>query len=145
MVILIQINFEEYDVAVKIKEEKDIVVARQMVKDIARRLGFSLADITKISTAVSELARNIYRYAKEGFIYVKEKKEGQNVAIEIVAYDKGPGIENINQAIMGGFTTTKGSLGLGLSGVRRLMDEFFIDSEVGIGTVVIVSKRRRSF
>ncbi|MBO8158545.1 anti-sigma regulatory factor [Thermosyntropha sp.] len=142
---LISIKPEEYDFFVRINEEKDIVIARQMVKDIAKKLGFSLADITKISTVVSELARNIYRYVGEGFIYIRERKEGKDVYIELVAYDRGPGIEDIDLAITGGFTTTKGSLGLGLSGVRRLMDEFSIKSEVGKGTLVIVAKRRRSF
>lgn len=136
---------DDYDFSVRIKEERDIVIARQMVKDIAKKLGFSLADITKISTVVSELARNIYRYAGEGFIYFREKKEGKDVYIEIAAYDRGPGIKDIDLAVQGGFTTTKGSLGLGLSGVRRLMDEFAIESEAGKGTLVLTAKRRRSF
>jgi len=131
--------------SIKIKEEKDIVVARQIVKDIAKRLGFSLADITKVSTAVSELARNIYRYAKEGFILVKEKKSGEEVEIEVVALDNGPGIEDIELALKSGYTTTRNSLGLGLSGVKKLMDSFYIESEKGVGTVVIASKRRRAF
>lgn len=142
---LIQINIDDYDVFIKIKEEKDIVVARQMVKGIAKKLGFSLADITKISTAVSELSRNIYRYAESGYIYVKEKNRNNEIELEIVAVDKGPGIENVELAVVRGYTTTKGSLGLGLSGVRRLMDTFYIESKVGVGTVVIISKRRRTF
>ncbi|SHG61461.1 serine/threonine-protein kinase RsbT [Thermosyntropha lipolytica DSM 11003] len=138
------IKMEDYDMLVKINDERDIVVARQMVKDFAKRMGFSLADITKISTAVSELARNIFRYAGSGFIYIRENT-GEEKEIEIAAVDKGPGIENVEAAVEAGFTTSKGSLGLGLSGVRRLMDSFFIESEVNRGTVVIVTKRRRTF
>lgn len=141
------INIEDYDLSVRIREENDIVVARQMVKNMVRKMGFTLSDVTKISTAVSELARNIYRYAGEGYILLREKqeKDGKNVEVEIVAYDRGPGIEDLDSALKDGYTTTRNSFGLGLPGVRRLMDSFHIESEKGSGTIVIVSKKRRAF
>lgn len=142
---IMNFDFSLYDISVKVREEKDIVIARQMAKDLAKRLGFSIGDTTKISTAVSELARNIFRYAKEGFIYIRSIVDEGEHAIEIVAKDNGPGIADIDIAIKGGFSTTKNSLGLGLSGVKKLMDKFYIESELGKGTLVYVYKRRRTF
>ncbi|SHF59275.1 serine/threonine-protein kinase RsbT [Caldanaerobius fijiensis DSM 17918] len=140
---MLKINPLDYDLIIKIKDENDIVISRQMAKNFAQKLDFSLVDVTKIATAVSELARNIYRYAKEGYIYIKKETKANNPCIKIVATDEGPGIQNVDQAIAGGFTTSEKSLGLGLSGVRRLMDDFYIHSEVGKGTTVIIEKRRR--
>lgn len=144
---MIEINPHDYDLTLKIKEEKDVAVSRQMAKNFAQKMDFSLADVTKIATVVSELARNIYRYAKEGYIYIREKEVGPDKVtwIEIVAVDKGPGIADVELAVTGGYTTCERSLGLGLSGIRRLMDSFSIKSEAGKGTVVIVEKRRRGF
>ncbi|WP_425057913.1 Serine/threonine-protein kinase RsbT [Sporomusa carbonis] len=143
----IVINVHDYDMVLKIKDESDIAVSRQMAKSFAQKNNFSLADITKIATTVSELSRNIYRYAKEGQIYIKKKEKelDKDVSIEIVAYDRGPGIENVERALAGGYTTSERSLGLGLSGVKRLMDRFYIVSEVGKGTIVVLEKRRRGF
>lgn len=140
------IEGQDFDIVMKIEEESDIAVSRQMAKNFAQKHDFSLADVTKIATAVSELARNIYRYAKEGHIYIRKKDAGpdRSVAIEIVACDRGPGIENLDLALSGGYTTSDRSLGLGLSGIRRLMDSFEIRSEVGKGTFVRVEKRRRA-
>lgn len=144
---MIEVNTQDYDIALKIKDESDIAVSRQMAKNFAQKMDFSLADVTKIATAVSELARNIYRYAKEGYIYIRKKEAGPEKApvIEILACDRGPGIENVELVISGGYTTSERSLGLGLAGIKRLMDSFRIESEVGKGTVVIVEKRRRVF
>jgi len=144
---LIDVNSHDYDMVLKIKDENDIAVSRQMAKSFAQKNNFSLADVTKIATAVSELARNIYRYAKEGYIYIRKKETGADkaVSIEIVACDRGPGIENVELAVVRGYTTSERSLGLGLSGIRRLMDSFNIKSEIGKGTVVIVEKRRLGF
>jgi len=141
------INVHDYDIVLKIKDENDIAVSRQMAKSFAQKNSFSLADVIKIATAVSELSRNIYRYAGEGQIYIKKKETeaDKDVSIEIIAYDKGPGIENVERALAGGYTTSERSLGLGLSGVRRLMDNFYIKSEVGKGTIVVLEKRRRGF
>lgn len=136
----------EFDVVVRITKEEDIAVARQMAKKLAQEMGFSLADTTKIATAVSELARNIYRYAQQGRIMVR-KKDGRksDPSIEIIAADQGPGIPDVELVLTKGYTTYERSLGIGLSGVKRLMDSFAIYSVAGKGTVVVAEKRRRRF
>ncbi|MDI3535110.1 MAG: serine/threonine-protein kinase RsbT, partial [Thermosediminibacterales bacterium] len=82
----IDINVHDYDIVLKIKDENDIAVSRQMAKSFAQKNNFSLADVTKIATAVSELSRNIYRYAKEGHIYIKKKETepDKDISIEII-------------------------------------------------------------
>lgn len=136
----------EFDVVVRIAREEDIAVARHMAKQLAQEAGFSLADVTKIATAVSELARNIYRYAKEGRIMIRKRLEDKDdPCIEVIAADRGPGISDVELVLTRGYTTYERSLGIGLSGVKRLMDSFHIYSEVGKGTVVVTEKRRRKF
>ena len=149
-------------VKIEIKEEYDIVTARVSAKEEAKKLGFGIVDQTRIATAVSELARNIVDYAGEGVIEInivraEEAVEGgsssrsrsehhgegeERLGLEIVAADNGPGIEDIEKALEDGFTTG-GGLGIGLGGVRRLMDEFEIQSNVGEGTKVRVVKWKR--
>ncbi len=137
---------QEFDIVVRITREEDIAVARQMAKQLAQEIGFSLADVTRIATAVSELARNIYRYARQGRIMIRKRLEdGDSPGIEVIAADRGPGIPDIELVLTRGYTTWERSLGIGLSGVKRLMDSFAIHSEVGKGTVVITEKRRRAF
>lgn len=138
------ISVGEYQLVIKVAREEDIVIARQMVKNFAAEIGFSLVDVTKIATVVSELARNIFRYAGSGLILVRLREEEEKV-LEIVAYDEGPGIENLGVVLQGGYSTSSRSFGLGLSGVKRLMDSFEIESEKGKGTIVRVEKRRRRF
>ncbi len=143
---LMDIQEEDFDVVVRISREDDIAIARQMAKQLAQEAGFSLADVTKIATAVSELARNIYRYARTGVIMIrKQDQETNNPTVQVVAVDRGPGIEDIDLALKRGYTTHERSLGIGLSGVKRLMDSFEITSTVGVGTTVVVEKRRRKF
>ncbi|HBT47484.1 MAG TPA: ATP-binding protein [Peptococcaceae bacterium] len=143
---LLESPAHEFDVVVRIAREEDIAVARQMAKQLAQETGFSLADVTKIATAVSELARNIYRYAKEGRIMIRKRLEDRDgPCIEVIAADRGPGISDVELVLTRGYTTYERSLGIGLSGVKRLMDSFEIYSEVGKGTVVITEKRRRKF
>jgi serine/threonine-protein kinase RsbT len=101
--------------------------------------GFSTGDATLIATAISELARNIVSYARKGEITLKIVNASVRQGILIVASDNGPGIPDIRQAMRDGFSTS-GSLGLGLPGVRRLMDEFEITSQPGKGTMVAVKK-----
>ncbi len=122
-----------------IDSEQDIVTARQKGRALAIELGFSSGDTTLIATAISELARNIVSYARKGEIVLKAIQASNRQGISITASDSGPGICNIPQAMRDGFSTS-GSLGLGLPGVRRLMDEFDIVSEQGLGTVVKVKK-----
>ncbi|CEP68788.1 Uncharacterized [Moorella glycerini] len=137
---------DDFDMVVRIVQEEDIAVARQMAKQLAQEAGFSLADVTKIATAVSELARNIYRYAQTGKIMIRKRFEENNgPIIQVVAVDRGPGIEDVDLVLTKGYTTHERSLGIGLSGIRRLVDYFEIVSEVGTGTAVVVEKRRRKF
>jgi serine/threonine-protein kinase RsbT len=134
-----------FDVVVRIAREEDVAVARRMAKQCAQEAGFSLADVTKVATAVSELARNIYRYATTGKILIRKKEVKGVPALEVVAADEGPGIQDVELVLLGGYSTLERSLGIGLSGVKKLMDHFEIQSEVGKGTVVRVEKRRRGF
>lgn len=115
------------------------MTARQKGRALAIELGFSTGDGTLIATAISELARNIVSYARRGEITLKIVHASNRQAISIIASDSGPGIRDIRQAMRDGFSTS-GSLGLGLPGVRRLMDEFEIASEPGRGTIVTVKK-----
>jgi serine/threonine-protein kinase RsbT len=124
---------------VAINSDQDIVTARQKGRALAIELGFSTGDATLIATSISELARNIVSYAHKGEITLKTLRASSRQGILIVASDDGPGIRDIRQAMRDGFSTS-GSLGLGLPGVRRLMDEFEIVSEPGRGTIVTVKK-----
>lgn len=124
---------------VSIRSDQDIVLARQKGRALAGQLGFSPGDATLIATAISELARNIVSYAREGVITLQVIQNSTRHGILVVATDNGPGIEDIRQAMRDGFSTS-GSLGLGLPGVRRLMDEFEIKSQPSRGTTVSVKK-----
>jgi serine/threonine-protein kinase RsbT len=127
------------EIRVAINSDQDIVTARQKGRALAMEAGFSTGDATLIATAISELARNIVSYARKGEITLKIVSASVRQGILIVASDNGPGIPDIRQAMRDGFSTS-GSLGLGLPGVRRLMDEFEITSQPGKGTTVAVKK-----
>jgi serine/threonine-protein kinase RsbT len=127
------------EIRVGIHSDQDIVTARQQGRALAIELGFSTGDATLIATAISELARNIVSYARKGEIILKIIHASSRHGVSIIASDSGPGIPDIRQAMRDGFSTS-GSLGLGLPGVRRLMDEFEISSEAGRGTIVTVKK-----
>ena len=121
----------------------DIVKARQRGREAAAALGFSSVDQAFVATAISELARNIVLYAGRGEILLRAENHVKSGAcLTVEARDSGPGIRNLHRALQGGYSTS-GSLGLGLSGVRRLMDEMEIESEPGKGTTVVARKRRR--
>jgi len=124
---------------VAINSDQDIVTARQKGRALAIELGFSTGDATLIATSISELARNIVSYARRGEIILKAIQGSSRQGISIIASDSGQGIRDIRQAMRDGFSTS-GSLGLGLPGVRRLMDDFEIASEPGRGTIVTVKK-----
>jgi serine/threonine-protein kinase RsbT len=126
------------EVRIAIGTDADIVVARQAARQLAARLGFSSTDLTILATAVSEVARNIVRFAGAGEIVV-ELIEGARRGVQIVARDAGPGIPDIGRALTDGYSTYDG-LGLGLAGARRLMDEFAVASEPGRGTTVTMTK-----
>jgi serine/threonine-protein kinase RsbT len=127
------------EIRILITMDQDIVGARQQGRALAVKLEFSPGESTLIATAISELARNIVSYARRGEIRIRPAQNGERPGIVIVAWDDGPGIQDIRQAMRDGFSTS-GSLGLGLPGVRRLMDDFDIVSEQGKGTTVTVKK-----
>lgn len=129
------------EIRVVINSDQDIVAARQRGRALAGEIGFSAVDCTFIATAISELARNIVSYAGKGEIALERIQNSASAGIRIVASDEGPGIYDIRQALRDGFSTS-GSLGLGLPGIRRLMDEFSIISQPGRGTRVEVKKWR---
>jgi len=130
------------ELRIPIKSETDIILARQRGRELAGKAGFSTTDQTLIATSISELARNIVLYAQHGEIGLKQIHHGYEVGIVVTAEDEGPGIPDVGRALQDGYSTSR-SLGLGLPGVRRLMDEFEIDSQVGRGTKVTVRKWRR--
>jgi serine/threonine-protein kinase RsbT len=132
----------EQEVTVPIASELDIVIARQRGRTLASQLGYSPTEATLIATAISELARNIVTYAGRGQILLASGRDGARRGISVVARDEGPGIADVSRAIAGGYSTS-GGLGLGLSGVRRLMDEFEITSELGKGTTVTITRWKR--
>lgn len=130
---------------VPIAGEADIVNARQSARELAKRLGFGLVDQSRIATAVSELARNVVRYATDGRGEMELHVLGgapSRVGIEIVMRDEGPGIADVDEALRDGFSSG-GGLGMGLPGARRLMDELRLDSAEGRGTTVTIRKWRR--
>lgn len=130
------------EAVVSINTDTDIVAARMKGRELATELGFVSIDATLLATAISELARNIVRYAKYGEIFVTPVQSGDRVGITVVARDKGPGIANISLAMQDGFSTS-GDLGLGLPGVKRLMDEFHLVSDANTGTTVTITKWKR--
>jgi serine/threonine-protein kinase RsbT len=126
-------------VHVRIQNSADIVAARQQGRALASQAGFSHSNLTIIATAISEVARNIVEYAKEGEVIITLINDTTKKGVEIVASDHGPGIADITTVMRDGFSTGKG-LGIGLPGARRLMDEFVIASAVGTGTIVTMKK-----
>jgi len=117
----------------------DIVTARQQGRDMALHLGFSETESTLIATIISELARNIVLYAQTGQIVLERAHQDNLRGIIIISQDRGPGIPDIQRALVGGYSTS-GGLGLGLCGVRRMVDDFHIDTESGKGTIVTAKK-----
>ena len=131
------------DAQIPISEDVDVVAARQEGRALALQAGFPLSEATSIATAISELARNILTYARRGSITLMPLNGGNGRGgLTIIASDSGPGMADVSQALRDGFSSS-GGLGLGLPGVRRLMDEFEIDSHPGAGTTVRVTKWRR--
>ncbi|PMC34008.1 ATP-binding protein [Bacillus sp. UMB0899] len=120
---------------VKIVTEWDIVAARQLGRNVAKELGFGTVDQARITTAISELARNIYLYAGQGEMRIERIQDLGKKGLKIIAIDNGPGIPDIRKVMEDGFSTS-GGLGAGLPGVKRLMDGFDISSSVGEGTEI---------
>jgi serine/threonine-protein kinase RsbT len=130
------------DVRVNIRSDADVITARQRGRDLAESMGFSLTERTMIVTAISELARNIVRYAGHGELQLLVERNHKHSGLVVVASDDGPGILDVTKALQDGFSTS-GGLGLGLPGVKRLMDDFQIASSADKGTVITTKKWRR--
>ncbi|MEU6429498.1 ATP-binding protein [Microbispora sp. NPDC046973] len=120
----------------------DVVVVRQQVRSLAAEIGLSLVDQTKVVTAASELARNALVHAGGGRVLIEVLEGGRRPGLRLVFTDEGPGIPDVEQALTEGWSTA-GGLGLGLSGSRRLVDEFDVVSAAGAGTRVTVTKWAR--
>lgn len=130
------------EVRVKIASRADIVAARQRGRALAIQAGFSACDSTLITTAISEMGRNILEYASHGELILSLLENGSRSGVKIVASDRGPGIADISQVMQDGYSSHKG-LGIGLPGTKRLMDEFEIRSKIGNGTTVTMKKWTR--
>jgi serine/threonine-protein kinase RsbT len=127
---------------VRIDDESHIVTVRKSVREVTTRLGFGITDVTRVVTAASELARNVFHYAGIGVMRWRELADGSRIGIELTFEDHGPGIPDVEQAMQEGYSTGVG-LGMGLPGTKRLMDEMEIHSEIGRGTTVVVRKWRK--
>ena len=125
-----------------IQRDGDIIAARQKGRDLAAQAGFKGSDLTIIATAISEIARHIIVFAQQGEVSLRVIEKAGKRGVLIVAEDQGPGIADIEQAMRDGFSTGK-SLGLGLPGAKRLMDEFEIVSQLGKGTTITMRKWTR--
>lgn len=126
-------------VRVSVSSETGVVAARQAGRSLSEQIGFSSTQQTLVATAISEIARNMIQYAGAGEILMRVVDEPEKRGLEVTATDNGPGIPNIEKAMADGYTTG-GGMGLGLSGARRLMDEFEIHSKLNEGTVIIMKK-----
>ena len=132
------VNVEKRE-ALPIASDDDIVRVRQRVRDWALQLGFGLVDQTKLVTAASELARNTLVYGLGGTLLVESVVNESKRGLRLTFEDRGPGIPDVDQALKDGFTTGSG-LGLGLSGARRLSQDFQITSKPGEGTRVVIGR-----
>lgn len=123
----------------KVRSDGDVVAARQIGRKIAEEIGFSRADQALIATAISELTRNIVVYAGHGEVEIRQVENSGLNGISVEARDNGPGIADIDAAMTDGFSTGS-SLGLGLPGTRRIVDDFELQSILGQGVTVTVAK-----
>jgi serine/threonine-protein kinase RsbT len=127
---------------IEVLAERDIVTARSTARQVAMSLGFGAIDQSRIATAVSELTRNIVRYATDGRGSVIVRSTEDRPGIEVIVSDNGPGIADLDLVMQDGYTSG-GGMGLGLPGTKRLMDEMLIDSRAGSGTTITIRKWRR--
>lgn len=123
----------------QVRSEGDIVLVRQVVRKWSIEIACSMVDQTKVVTAASELARNLLIYGGGGEVLLEQLQEGLRRGLRVSFIDQGPGIPDVDQALRDGFTSGKG-MGLGLGGAKRLVNEFTIDTEVGKGTKVVITK-----
>jgi serine/threonine-protein kinase RsbT len=128
---------------VQIQTESDIVIARRTAREAAAQIGFNVTDVTRIVTASSEMARNLFKYAGSGVMRWRGIESDGRLGIELQFIDEGPGIADVILALQAGYTTGDG-LGMGLPGAKRLVDELDIQSVVGKGTTITLKKWRKS-
>lgn len=125
-------------VRIAIRGNPDIVAARERARHLVESIGFTSSQRILVATAISELARNMILYARNGEIVIAPRNNGSRIGVMVMALDEGPGILNVKKVMAGGYSTS-GGLGIGLSGVRRMADEFEINSDAGKGTSVTVT------
>ena len=125
-----------------IASEDDVVLVRRKVRGLAQARGFDAFAAAAITTATSEITRNVWVHARRGEVTIEEVSDGARFGIRLCFRDEGPGIEHIDRVLAGGYSTAR-SLGLGVSGTRRLVDDFKLESEVGKGTTVHLVKWTR--
>jgi serine/threonine-protein kinase RsbT len=129
---------------IRIDKEADIVAVRQRVRDIAKEHRFDQFAVAALTTAASELSRNVWVHAQKGIALISVLRNGHKIGVELEFVDHGPGIADLNRALAGGFSTSH-SLGLGLSGTKRLVDEFSIDTGPTRGTKIVIRKWKKEF
>jgi serine/threonine-protein kinase RsbT len=129
---------------IRIDKEADIIAIRQLVRELTKQFKFDQFASAAMTTATSELSRNVWVHAKSGVARVGVLRQGGRIGLEVVLEDHGPGIADLNRALAGGYSTAN-SLGLGLSGTRRLVDEFKIDTAPGRGTTIVIRKWKKEF
>jgi len=123
----------------KVQKDLDVIYIREVGREVSAEIGFGVLDQTRITTAISELARNVIVHADCGLVVIKKIQTGDKIGIVIICKDEGPGIEDIDKALKEGYTSS-GGLGIGMAGARRLMDEFHVESIPEKGTTVVVKK-----
>jgi len=128
-------------ITVELYNQSDIIAARQAGRDMAKKLDFKLADQTRLATAISELTRNVIKYAGKGLCTIRYTTDANRIRIIVEVEDEGPGIPDIEKAMTYGFSTGNG-LGAGLPGSRSLMHDFSIESRPGFTKVTIAIFRR---
>ena len=127
------------EIRVRVASDADAVTARQRGREAAIRIGLSRSQATYVATAISEIARNITTHAGAGEIRIREVRRGDQIGMEVIATDQGPGIADVPAVLASDYASTAG-LGLGLWGARQLMDEVEVTSEPGAGTIVTMRK-----
>lgn len=135
-------NVEVWEI--RIDKEADIIAIRQLVRELTKEHKFDQFASAAMTTAASELSRNVWVHAKAGLARVGVLRGGNRIGLELVFVDHGPGIADLPRVLAGGYSTAN-SLGLGLSGTKRLVDEFDIDTEPGRGTTIVIRKWKKEF
>lgn len=128
---------------IRIEKEADIIAVRQLVRELTKEFRFDQFATAALTTAASELSRNVWVHAKAGVARIGVVR-GDRIGLELSFVDQGPGIADLQRALAGGYSTAN-SLGLGLSGTKRLVDEFQIETRSGLGTTIVIRKWKRDF